>query len=70
MYTNAKFIADKMFLYMNESLVESLRTPSEKYLAKREEFLLIEEFPVDSFCKNRVYIPKKYMVKQGIKVSN
>ena len=32
--------------------------------------LAIEEFLVTSFCKSRALIPRKYMVEQGIRVSN
>ena len=39
-------------------------------IVNHDVFLPIEEFPVASFCKSPALIPRKYMVEQGIRVSN
>ena len=39
-------------------------------IVNHDVFLLIEEFPVASFCKSRALIPRKHRVEQGIRVSS
>ena len=65
-YVSRKWSENDKFLWLHSYIFILEFFPQKLYTLT---FLPIEEFPVDSFCKSRALIPKKYMVEQG-RVSN
>ena len=59
----------KSLIYLVALLYFKFRIQPPK-IVYHEVFLPIKEFLVDCFCKSSTLIPRKYMVEEGIRVSN